>query len=145
LFSTKLHPTLCDPVSCSTRGSLSFTISQSLLKLMSSESVMPSNHLILCCSFLMPSICRSIRVFSSESSLCIRWPKYGSFSWSINTYSLQWIFRVDFLYGWLVWAPCCLRDPQESSPAQQLESINFLELSLLHGPAFTSVKTMDKP
>ena len=62
----------------------SFTISQSLLKLMSIESVMPSNHLILCRPLLLPSIFPSIRVFSSESVLCIRWPKYWSFSFSIS-------------------------------------------------------------
>ena len=68
--------TLCNPMDCST--SLSFTISQSLLKLTPSESVMPSNHLILCRPLLLPSIFPSIRVFSNESALCIRWPKYWS-------------------------------------------------------------------
>ena len=64
---------------CSILGSLSFTISQSLLKLMSTESVMPSNHLILCYSLLLlPSIFPSIRVFCRESALRIRWPKYGT-------------------------------------------------------------------
>ena len=67
------------------QASLSITSSQSLLKLMSIESVMPSNHLILCHPLLLPpSIFPSIRVFSSESALCIRWPKYWSFSFSIN-------------------------------------------------------------
>ena len=70
------------------KASLSFTISQSLLKFMSIESVMPSNHLILCHPlFLLPSIFPSIRVFSSESALCIRWPKDWSFSFSISTSS----------------------------------------------------------
>ena len=83
------------------QASLSITISRSLLKLMSIESVMPSNHLILCCPLLLlPSIFPSIRVFSSESVLCIRWPKYWSFSFSIspsNEYS-GWIsFRIDWL------------------------------------------------
>ena len=65
--------------------SLSFTISRSLLKLMSIESMMPSNYLILChCLLLMTSIFPSIRVFSSESALCIRWPKYWNFSFSIS-------------------------------------------------------------
>ena len=74
-----LCPTLCNPMDCSILGSLSFTISQSLLKLMSTESVMPSNHLILCYSLLLlPSIFPSTRVFSSESALRIRWPKYGA-------------------------------------------------------------------
>ena len=65
---------------CSTPGFLSFTISWSLLKLMSIKSVMPSNHLILCCPVLLPSIFPSIGAFPNESALCIRWPKYWSFS-----------------------------------------------------------------
>ena len=70
-------PTLCDPMDCSTPGLLSITNSWRLLKLMSIESVMPSNHLILCHPLLLlPSIFPSIRVFSSGSALCIRWPKY---------------------------------------------------------------------
>ena len=81
--------------------SLSITNSQSLLKLMSTESVMPSNHLILCHPFLLlPSIFPSIRDFSNESVLCIRWPKYWSFSFSIspsNEYSGLISFRIDQL------------------------------------------------
>ena len=65
--------------------SIPFIISQSFLKLMSIVSVMPSNHLILCCPLLLlPSIYPSIRIFSDESALCIRWPKYWSFSFSIS-------------------------------------------------------------
>ena len=81
------------------QGSLSFTISRSLLKLMSIESVMPSNHLILCGPLLLLlSIFPSIRVFSSESALCIRWPKYWSFSISpSNEYSGLISFRIDWL------------------------------------------------
>ena len=76
----QLYPTLCDPMDCST-ASLCFTISWSL----SIGSVIPSNHLILCCSLLLlASIFPSIRVFSSESALHIRWPKYWSFSFSIS-------------------------------------------------------------
>ena len=81
------------------KTSLSFVISQSLLKLMSIESVMSSNHLILCHALLLlPSIFPSIRVFSSESILRIRWPKYWSFSFSIspsNEYSGLIAFRMD--------------------------------------------------
>ena len=67
------------------QASLSFTLSQSLLKLMSIESMMPSNHLILCCPLLfVPSIFPSIRLFSNESALCIRWPKYWSISFGIS-------------------------------------------------------------
>ena len=81
------------------QASLSFSISWSLLKLMSIESIMPSNHLIVCCPLLLPSIFPSSRVFSSESALCIRWPKYWSFSFSIspsNEYSGLISFRIDW-------------------------------------------------
>ena len=82
------------------RPPLSIISSQSLLKLMSIESVMPSNHLILCCPLLPPSIFPSIRVFSNESALCIRWPKYWSFSFNIspsNEYSGLMSFRMEWL------------------------------------------------
>ena len=82
------------------QASLSFTNFWSLLKLMSIESVMPSNHLILCYPLLLlPSVFPSIRVFSNESVLCIRWPKYWSFSFSIspsNEYSGLISFRIDW-------------------------------------------------
>ena len=90
-----------NPMNCSTPGFLSFTISQSLLKLMSIKSVMPSNHLILCHPLLLPpSVFPSIRVFSSESVLRIRWPKYWSFSFNIipsNEHPGLISFRVDWL------------------------------------------------
>ena len=77
-------PTLCDPVNCSTAGLLSVNNSQSSLKLTSIESVMPSSHLILCCPLLLlPPIPPSIRIFSNESILRMRQPKYWSFSLSI--------------------------------------------------------------
>ena len=83
------------------QSSLSFTISRSLLKLMYIESVMPSNHLILChLLLLLPSIFPSIRVFSNESVLRIRWPKYWSFSFNVspsNEYSGLISFRMDWL------------------------------------------------
>ena len=80
----QLCPTLCYPMDCS-QDSLSFTISRSLLKLMSIDLVMPSNYLILCCSFLLlSSVFPSIRVFSNESALCISWPDYWSFNFSIS-------------------------------------------------------------
>ena len=89
------------PWTAAHQASLSITYSWSLLKLMSMESVMPSNHLILCCSlFLLPSVFPSIRVFSSESVLRIRWPKYWSFSFTIspsNEYSGLISFRMDWL------------------------------------------------
>ena len=89
------------PWTTARQASLSITNSRSLLKLMSIESVMPQNHFIFCCPLLfLPSIFPSIRVFSSESVLCIRWPKYQSFSFSIspsNEYSGLISFRMDWL------------------------------------------------
>ena len=89
------------PWTAARQASLSITNSQSLLKLMSIESVMPSNHVILCHPFLLPpSIFPSIRVFSKESVLCIRWPKYWSFSFSLspsNEYSGLISCRMDWL------------------------------------------------
>ena len=81
------------------QSSLSFSVSQSLLKLMSMESVMPSNHLVPCCPLLLPSIFPSIRVFSNESSLCIRWPKYWSFSFSISP-SNEYLGLISFRIDW---------------------------------------------
>ena len=97
---TQSCPTLCDPWTAAPQASLSTTNSQSLLKLMSIESVMPSNHLILCCPLLLPSVFPSIRIFSNESVLSIRWPKYWSFSFSISPsseYSGLISFRIDWL------------------------------------------------
>ena len=92
--------TLCDPVNSTLGFPISFTISWILLKLISIESVMPSNHLILCHSLLLPpSIFPSIRVFSNESVLHIRWPKYWSFSFNTspsNKYSGLISFRIDW-------------------------------------------------
>ena len=88
------------PWTAAHQASLSVTNSWSLLKLISIESVIPSNHLIFCRPlFLLPSVFPSIRVFSSESALCIRWPKYWSFSFSIspsNEYSGLISFRIDW-------------------------------------------------
>ena len=88
------------PWTAAHQTSLSITNSRSLLKLMSIESVMPSNHLILCHLLLLPSIFPSISVFSNESALCIRWPEYWSFSFSTspsNEYSGLMSFRMDWL------------------------------------------------
>ena len=97
---TQSCPTLCDPMDCSTLGFLVLHYLLSLLKLMSIKSVMPPNHLIPRCPlFLLPSIFPTIRVFSSESALCIRWPKYWCFSFSIspsNEYSGLISFRIDW-------------------------------------------------
>ena len=94
-------PTYCDPMDyIAWQASLSFTISQSLLKLISTESVMPPNHLILCHPLLLlPSIFPSIKVVYNESAPCIRWPKYWRFSFSVspsNQYSGLVSFRVDW-------------------------------------------------
>ena len=102
------------------------------------KSVMPSSHLILCCPlFLLPPIPPSIRVFSNESTLRMRWPKYWSFSFSIspsNEHPGLISFRMD-----LVGSPCSPRDSQESSPTPQFKSINSLVLSFLHSPTLTSL------
>ena len=88
------------PWTAAHQASLSITTSQSLLKLMSIESVMPSNHLILCCPLLpLPSIFPSIRVFSNESVPYIRWPKYWIFSFSISP-SNEYSRFISFRTGW---------------------------------------------
>ena len=89
------------PWTAAHRASLSITNSWSLLKLMSRESVMPSNHLILCHPLLLlPSVFPSIRVFSNESAVCIRWPKYWSFSFSISPYN-EHLGLSSFSMDWL--------------------------------------------
>ena len=106
---------------------------------MSIKLVMPSNHLILCrLLLLLPSIFPSIRVFSSESALCIRWPKYWSFSFSISS-SNEHPGLMSFGIDWLDGSPCSPRDSQESSPTLQFKSINSSELSFLHSSTVTSV------
>ena len=127
-----------NPQTAACQTSLSFTISQSLLNLMSIESMMPSSHLTLCRPLLLlPSIFPSIRVFCNESVLRIRLPKYWSFSFSIQ--SFQCIFRVDFLQDGLIWSPCSPRDSQESSPTLQFKSIPSSALSLIYSPTLTSI------
>ena len=110
------------PWSAARQASLSITNSRSLLKLMSIKSVMPSNHPILCHPLLLlPSVFPSIKVFSNELALCIRWPKYWSFSFNIspsNEYSGFIFFRI----AWF-----------------DLRRINSKSLSLLYGPTLTSI------
>ena len=117
------------------QASLSYTISQSLFKLLSIESVITSDHLILCLPLLfLPSIFPSIRVFSSELALHIRWPKFGCFSFSISpSNDIQILFPLG-LPGLI---SLLSRDTQESSP-MPIENINSLMLSLLYGPTPTS-------
>ena len=120
-----------------TSPSLSFTAFWGFLslegtkKFMSIQSAMLSNHLILCHPLLLPSIFPSIKAFSSESDLCIRWPKYWSFSFSISPssqYSGMIFFRIDWF------DILAVQRTQESSPAPHLESISYLMFSLLYGP-----------
>ena len=111
------------------------TISQSLPKFMSIESVILSNYLILCCPLLLfPSIFPSIRVFSSEWALCIRCPKCWSFNFSISPSSEYSEF---ISLDWLVWSPCSPRESQEFSPVQ-FKSMNSSVLSFLYSPTLTS-------
>ena len=114
------------------QASLSITNSRGLLKLMSINLVMPSNHLILCRPLLLlPSVFPSIRGFSSESVLHIRWPKYWSFSFRISPsdeYSGLISFRIDWFDLFAV----------QGTPAPQFESINSSALNLLYGPVLTS-------
>ena len=119
------------------QASLSITNSQSMLKLMFIESVMPFNNLILCHHFiLLPSIFLSKRVFSNESVLCIRWPKYWNFSFSISP-SKEYSGLISFRM-WLVWSPCSPTDFQESSSLQQFKNINSSVLNFLYSPSLTS-------
>ena len=99
-FSYSVVSDSATPWTIACQASLSINNSQSLLKLMSIESVMPSIHLVLCCLLLLPSIFPSIRIFPNESVLCIRWSKYWSFSFSIspsNEHSGLISFRIDCL------------------------------------------------
>ena len=119
------------------QASLSITKSRSLLKLMSIKSVMPSNHLILCCPLLLlPSILPSIRVFSNNSIRCIRWPQYRSFSFNINP-SNEYSGLISFRIDWL--DLLAVEGTQESSPTPQFKSINSWTLSFLYGPTLTSI------
>ena len=92
-------PALCDPMDYSTSGFQSFTFSRSLLKPMSIESMTLSNHLVLCHPLLLPSVFPSIRVFSSETVLCIRWPKDWRFSFIINP-SNEYSGLISFEIDW---------------------------------------------
>ena len=129
---------------CSTSG-FPITNSQSLLKLMSIELVTPSNHLILCCHLLLlPSIFPSVRVFSNESVIHIRWPKYWSFSFSIspsNAYSGLISFRMDWLDLLAVQGTLKSLLQHHSSKASILWCSAFFIVQLSH-PYMTTGKTM---
>ena len=120
------------------QASLSITNSRSSLRLTSIESMMPSTHLILCFPLLLlPPIPPSIRVFSNESTLLMRWPKYWSFSFSI-VLSKEIPGLISFRMDWLDLL-AVQGTLQESSPTPQFKSINFSVLSFLHSPTLTSI------
>ena len=133
------------PWTTALQASMSSTNSRSLLKLMSVESVMPSNHLILCRPLLLlPSIFPSIRVFSNESVLCIRWPKDWSFSFSINPsngYSGLISFRMDLLDLLAVQGTLKSLLQHHSSKASFLQPSAFFIVQLSH-PYMTTGKTI---
>ena len=123
------------------RGPLSITNSQSLLKLMSIQPVMPCKHLILCCPLLLlPSIFPSIRVFSNESVFHIRWPKYWSFSFNISS-SSEYSGLISFRMDWLDLLAVQGTDSQESSPTPQFKSISSSAFGFLYSPTLTYMTT----
>ena len=133
------------PWTAACQTSLSITNSQSLLKLMSLESVIPSSHLILCHPLLLPpSIFPSIRVFSSESTLCITWPKYWSFSFSINP-SNEYLALISFRMDWLdllaVQGTLNSLLQHHSSKESILQRSAFFKVQLSH-PYMTTGKTI---
>ena len=141
---TQSCPTLCDPMNRSTPASLSITNSQSSLKLMVIESVMPSNYLILCRPLLfLPSIFPSIRVFSNESALHIRWPKDWNFSLNIspsNEHPRLISFRMDWLDLPTVQGTLKSLLQHHSSEASILQRSAFFIVQLSH-PYMTTGKT----
>ena len=138
------YPTLCNSMDCSTPGLPVHHQLWSLLKLMAIKSVMPSNHLILCRPLLLlPSIFPSVRVFSKQSVLCIRWPKYWSFSFSIspsNEYSGLISFRMDWLDLLAVQGTLKSLLRHHSSKASILLCSAFFIVQLSH-PYMTTGKT----
>ena len=141
----QLCPTLCNPMEYSTPGFSVLHISWSLLRFMSIESVMPSNHLILCCPLLfLPSIFPSIRVFSKETVLPIRWPNYWIFSFSIspsNEYSGLISFRIDCFDLLAVQGTLKSLLQHHSSKASILQHSAFFMVQLSH-PFMTTGKTI---
>ena len=143
---TQLCPTLCDTIDCTHQASLSITNSRNLPKLMSIEWVMPSNHLILCSPLLLlPSIFPSIRVFSNESILHMRWPKYWSFSFSIIIPSKEIPGLISFRMDWfdLLAVQGTLKSllQHHSSKASLLLRSVFFTVQLSH-PYMTTGKTI---
>ena len=125
------------PWTAPSQASQSITNSWSSLKLTSIESVMPSSHLILCRPLLLlPPIPPSIKVFSNESTLCMRWPKYWSFSFSISS-SKEHPGLISFRMDWL--DLLAVQETLKSPPTPQFKSINSSALSFLHNPTLTSI------
>ena len=125
------------PRTATLQASLSITNSQSLPKLMSIESVIPSNHLILCCPLLLlPSIIPSIRVFPNESALRIKWQKYWTFSFNISP-SNEHPGLISFRMDWLDFL--AVQGTLKSSSTPQFKSINSLVLSFLYCLTLTSI------
>ena len=133
------------PWTAACQASLSFTISWSLLRLTSIELVMPSKDLVLCCPLLLlPSIFPSIRVFSNELALCVRWPKYWSFSFSIspsNEYSGLISFRIDWFYLLVVQRTLKSLLQHHSSKVSIFWHTAFFRVQLSH-PYMTTGKTI---
>ena len=137
-------PTICDSMNFSTPGLLSITNSQSLPKLMSIELVMPSSHFIFYCPLLLPPIPPRIRVFSNESTLHMRWPKYWSFSFSISPSSEHpgvISFRMDWLDLGVVQGTLKSLPQHHSSKASILRHSAFFTVQLSH-PYMTTGKTI---
>ena len=129
------------------QASLSITNSQSLLKLTSTALVMPSNHLVLCHPLFLPSIFPSIRVFSNESALLIRWPKYWSFSFNISPSNQKYSGLISFRMDWLdllaVQGTLKSLLQHHSSKASILQCSAFLIVQLSH-PYMTTGKTLTR-
>ena len=136
-FSRSFVANSATPWTAACQVSLSITNSQSLLKLVSIKSVMPFNHLILCHPLHhLPSVLPSTGVFTSKSVLCIRWPKYWSFSFSVshyNEYSGQISFRMDWFISLLS------KGLSRVFSSTTVQSINSLVFSLLYGSTLTSI------
>ena len=136
--------TLCDPIDCTCQASLSFTNSWSLLKLMSIELMMPSNHLIHCHPLLLPSVFPSIKIFYNGSVPSIRWLKYWSFSFNIspsNEYSELISFRMDWLDLLAVQGTLKSLLQHHSSKVSVLQCSAFFTVQLSH-PYMTTGKTI---
>ena len=126
------------PWTAARQASLSITNSWNLLKLMSIESGMPSNHLFSCRPLLFPPSILSQHqgLFQWVSS----WQQVAKvLEFQLQYQSFQWIFRTNFLQGWLVWTLCSPRDSQESSPTPHFKNINSSMLSFLYSPTLTSI------